>query len=587
MKRPHNIGDHALGQDGSHAHAPGDEHDHDHDGMDLLAEGENDEVVLISIGIDVGSSGTQIAFSRLTLEGAAQSDASSDANDSTGIEASGEDGPPLRRDTRRRQTIYQSPVFLTPLGADDLIDERRLDDILLQAFAGAGLSADDIDCGVVILTGAARERANAAAIAARLAEMCGDIVSASAGHHMEARIAAHGSSAVERSATYGARYLNIDIGGATTKLAVCEGGRVTATAALAIGGRLVATDRTDRIIRLEPTGRMHALACGFDWQAGGVAPWPDRQAVGVAMAGKLVAALTGKLDARALDEVSLTGPLPSLEGITGVIVSGGVGEYVYRRETRSFSDLGLPLGRALARLVDEGALPWPLMPAGECIRATVLGASSYTVQLSGRTGLITAPATMLPRRNVPVLRPQYTLGETIDPADVAAAISTHLVAFDLGAEGAEAVARRSDRVCEIRHPANSWGVGSRSSIRPTANGDIVLALGWSGPPEHTRLKPFADGIVQGLRARLHAGCSLYIVIDADIAASLGAILRDEVGLANDILVLDGIALADFDYVDLGRIRLPSGTVPVTIKSLVFPLEQGQEGHKGSRRDRGR
>ena len=115
----------------------------------------------------------------------------------------------------------------------------------------------------------------------------------------------------------------------------------------------------------------------------------------------------------------------------------------------------------------------------------------------------------------------------------------------------------------------------------------MLALGWSGPPEHTRLKPFADGIVQGLRARLHAGCSLYIVIDADIAASLGAILRDEVGLANDILVLDGIALADFDYVDLGRIRLPSGTVPVTIKSLVFPLEQGQEGHKGSRRDRGR
>lgn len=554
MTRPHNIGDHSLGRDSSHVHAPGDEHDHDHDGMDLLAEGESSEVVLTSIGIDVGSSGTQVAFARLTLEGGAERDASRDPGDSADRYASGADGPPLRRDTRRRQTIYQSPVFLTPLGADDRIDERRLDDILLQAFSGAGLSADDIDCGVVILTGAARERANAAAISARLAEMCGDIVSASAGHHMEARIAAHGSGAAERSAEFGARYLNIDMGGATTKLAVCEGGRVTATAALAIGGRLVATDRNDVIVRLEPTGRMHAQACGFDWRLGGFAPWTERQAVGMAMAGKLVAALTSQLDASAFEAVSLTGPLPSLAGIAGVIVSGGVGEYVYGRETRSFSDLGLPLGRALARLIDEGVLPWPLMPAGECIRATVLGASSYTVQLSGRTGLITAPATLLPRRNLPVLRPQYTLGETIDPVDVAAAISTHLVALDLGGPG---------------------------------DADIVLALAWSGLPEHARLKAFAEGIAQGLMARLGAGAPLYVVVDADIAASLGAILRDEVGLANDILVLDGIALADFDYVDLGRIRLPSSTVPVTIKSLVFPLEQGQESGKGRLRIRGR
>ena len=50
---------------------------------------------------------------------------------------------------------------------------------------------------------------------------------------------------------------------------------------------------------------------------------------------------------------------------------------------------------------------------------------------------------------------------------------------------------------------------------------------------------------------------------------MGAILKEDYALGSEVLVLDGIALRDFDYIDLGRIRMPSGTVPVTIKSLVF------------------
>jgi ethanolamine utilization protein EutA len=38
---------------------------------------------------------------------------------------------------------------------------------------------------------------------------------------------------------------------------------------------------------------------------------------------------------------------------------------------------------------------------------------------------------------------------------------------------------------------------------------------------------------------------------------------------SDILCIDGLMLTDFDYIDLGRVRVPSYTVPVTIKSLVF------------------
>ena len=62
---------------------------------------------------------------------------------------------------------------------------------------------------------------------------------------------------------------------------------------------------------------------------------------------------------------------------------------------------------------------------------------------------------------------------------------------------------------------------------------------------------------------------LYLMLDGDVAQTLGAILREELQVQSDILAIDGVVLWDFDYIDLGRIRLPSMTVPVTIKSLVF------------------
>jgi ethanolamine utilization protein EutA len=535
-QRPHTLADHALGAFAGHVHGDGaHDHDHDHDAMDgLLVEGESGHVALTSIGIDVGSSGTQIAFSRLFLEHA-HGPADTDARG--------------RLQARSRDALYQSPISLTPFDDNERIDEDRLGAILDHAFTTAGLSADDIDCGVVILTGAARERANAETICHRLALQCGDIVSASAGHLMEARLAAHGSGAAQRSLATGKRFLNIDIGGATTKLAVCEAGRVIAAAALAIGGRLVATDTHDRIVRLDESGRRYAARCGIAWTKGSLASFDERKRVGIAMADDLVTALTVDPMPDDIRALFLTTPLAGLDAIDAIVVSGGVGEYVYGRERRSFGDLGLPLGRALAARIDRGALPWPLMPASECIRATVLGASSYSVQLSGRTGCITNAAALLPRRNCRVVRPALDLGREIAAEAVAATIRDHIVAFDIAAD----------------------------------EPDVVLAIGWSGAPDHARLKALADGIAGGLADRLSQGQALNIILDGDVAASLGAILRDEIGISGEILVLDGIPLEDFDYVDLGRIRLPSGTVPVTIKTLVFREEPRQISLPGTTR----
>ncbi len=176
-----------------------------------------------------------------------------------------------------------------------------------------------------------------------------------------------------------------------------------------------------------------------------------------------------------------------------------------------------------------------MLPAGECIRATALGASEYSVQLSGNTSYISAPGTLLPRRNLQVLLPPFACGDTIDPEKLAAAIRSHLTAFDVTG---------TDR-------------------------DIALALRWTGMPSYERLAAFAAGIARGLAERIAKKLPLYIMLDGDVAQTLGHILRDELHVESELLVIDGVVLWDFDYIDLGRIRMPSYTVPVTIKSLVF------------------
>jgi ethanolamine utilization protein EutA len=227
--------------------------------------------------------------------------------------------------------------------------------------------------------------------------------------------------------------------------------------------------------------------------------------------------------------------MAELGQIDGVMFSGGVGEYVYGREQRDFGDMGRRLGHAVRRRLDAGALSWPLLPAGECIRATALGASEYSVQLSGNTSTITNPGALLPRRNLQVLQPPFISEQTIDPEQLAAAIRGHFTAFDL-VEGET---------------------------------EVALALRWRGAPSHERIFAFAQGIVRGLAQTIAGKKPLYVMLDGDVAQTLGSILREELDVQSEILCIDGVVLWDFDYIDLGRIRLPSMTVPVTIKSLVF------------------
>jgi ethanolamine utilization protein EutA len=214
--------------------------------------------------------------------------------------------------------------------------------------------------------------------------------------------------------------------------------------------------------------------------------------------------------------------------------SGGVSEYVYEREARSFGDLGAPLARALLARVRE----WGprIEPSHEGIRATVIGASQYTVQVSGGTIFVEPPG-VLPLRNVPVIAPELPLAnETVDAGRVADALRAALRRLDL-----------------------------ESGERP-----VALCYRWRESASFARLDAFCRGVVSGFQAALARGLPLILVGDGDIGGLIGIHCVEQLRLSNPVVSIDGVALKEFDFVDIGEMIPASGAVPVVIKSLVFP-----------------
>ena len=508
-------------------------HEHDLDSADsfeadlddesqFLPDEENpiwqqENVTLRSVGIDIGSSGTQVVFAELKLQ-----------RNGAGLST--------RYVVIERSLLFQSEVAFTPFtDSAMIIDAPKLGAIIDDAYAASGFRPEDIDTGVVILTGEALRRENAESIAMVVSEKAGDFVCAAAGHHMEATLAAFGSGAVQVSSDTGQRILNIDIGGGTTKLSLIVAGKIVSTAALHIGGRLLVTDHESTVVRLEEAVLPHAQVAGVSVSPGETISPDELDAIAGAMADILVSALDPAAGSLEDSLPYLTEPIGSLENIDGVIFSGGVGEYIYGIEARDFGDLGLRMGKAIRARLSDGSIPFTLLPAAARIRATALGASEFCVQLSGNTCYVSDVDRLLPRRNLQVVHPFYTLDDEIDVEAVALAIGKHIRDFHI----------------------------------PGADADIVLALTWSGELSYDRLHAMAKAVVAGLKSRVAAGYPVLLTVDADMGKSLGSMLRDELKVMADIVVVDGLTLWDFDYIDIGRPLQPSLAIPVTIKSLVF------------------
>jgi ethanolamine utilization protein EutA len=471
-----------------------------------------EHIEITTVGIDIGSATTQFLFSRLELHRKGR-DLSS------------------KFEVVSREVLYRSPVHLTPYAGEVRIDERQLGAYAASAFERAGITTGEVDTGAVILTGEATRRENARAIADLFAAESGAFVCATAGHHMESVLAAHGSGAVAASRREGHRILNIDIGGGTTKLAAIDSGDIVQTAALHVGARLAAVDGEGRITRLEPGGRRIAALAGVEWELGASTQDREIEQVTAWMTDAILYAAGRGKGREDVERLWLTEPLDGWDSYDKVMFSGGVSEYIYGDEQDFTGDLGHMLGRRLAAREDR--LPGPLVRAAGGIRATVLGASQYSVQISGNTIYVSDPA-HLPLHNVRIVRPDLELDGEFDAATVASAIERHLEVFDLGTED-----------------------------------NLAFAFRWDGPPSFPRLSAFADGLERALKERLSRGVPICLVFDGDVGRTMGALLAEERGHPSPIIAIDGISLADFEFVDVGRVLQASATVPVSIKSLIF------------------
>jgi ethanolamine utilization protein EutA len=501
-------------------HEFGDDHDHEHDYADGAGPQSDfyyaDNVELTTVGIDIGSSTSHLMFSQLYLQRLGKYLSS-------------------RYVVVKREMLHRSPIRLTPYRADNTIDADALDGFFREVYAEAGLNPAEVDSGAVILTGEAIKRANARAVADLFAEHAGKFVCASAGHNLEAILAANGSGAVERSRHPAQTVLNVDVGGGTSKLAIVHAGHVLETAAINVGGRLVAFDADGCLTRIEPAARLAAERLGIELRLGQLLPAADRTRLAETLADCLLQAVRReRLDPLA-QRLMLTPALTGDREIDVVTFSGGVSEYLYEQESADYGDLARPLADAIRLRIDRHRLPAGLQPAAERIRATVIGASQFTVQLSGNTIAITRPE-MLPLHNVQVLHPHLPDGQEVQGDQVRSAIARGYQRFDLQ-EGEQVVA---------------------------------ISIKWSGEPRYSVLRSLSAGIVQASERTIAAGLPLVLVFANDYGKLIGGIIREEFAATSDVISIDGIELQEFDYIDIGAMIHPSRVVPVVVKSLVFP-----------------
>jgi ethanolamine utilization protein EutA len=474
---------------------------------------DQDNVAFKTVGIDIGSSTSHLLFAKVVLQRQTQ-------------------GLSSRFVVVGRDIVWRSPILFTPFLLDGTIDAQALGEFIARSYREAGFTQNEIDSGAVILTGEAIKRKNARAIDELFAEQAGKFVCATAGHKLEARLAAHGSGAVALSKTRDTCLLHVDIGGGTTKLALIDRGEIIGLCAFAIGGRLIATDAAGEWTRIDDSVRLAADDLGLQISPQILADEMVRSRIAQRFSTVATDIITGaKLDQLG-QLLLLTEPLPHTARPTALTFSGGVAEYIFGHETKQFGDIAKPLAGGLAgELSKRSGLP--LIDPGQRIRATVVGASQFTVQVSGKTIYLPDPY-VLPVHNVPVVRIGVDLAGEINSEGLAEAIRAGVAEIDLD-----------------RHER------------------IAIAFGWRGDPEHSRLKAAGEGVVRALAPFAERIKTLFLMIDGDIGKTFGRLLHRELHWPGKLVSIDGMELQELDFVDVGELIVPPGVVPVVIKSLLF------------------
>ena len=477
-----------------------------------------DKTAILSVGIDVGTSTTQVVFSKLQMDN-----------------AGGYFSVP-RVAIVDKEVVYKSEVYMTPLKTDVLIDTDALRDIVAAEFRKAGYRPEDTDSGAVIITGESARKENSDAVLKSLSDFAGDFVVSAAGPDMESLIAGKGSGAWQYSMDHHCRVANLDIGGGTTNVVLFEDGETLARGCLDIGGRLICMNPQGIITKVSPAAAVMAQAAGVSVSVGDRCDELKLTAVTRQMAAALNAYLgvgTKDID-EILRQIKTPGSsdFPVPEKVQAVFFSGGVADLIYHEsaDTWAYGDIGVLLGRAIreSRLFTD----FQKMEPGETIRATVVGAGTYTTTISGST--ITYSDDIFPLKNIPVIKLDEELQEACFAGET------------------EPVIRRIQ-----------WALGQNDAEH------FILAMPGKRNPGYMEMKRAAASIRQIMDRVQPPGEPILLVIESDIAKAMGQMIRQQPDLKRQVVAIDSIHVEDGEYVDMGKPMMNGMVIPVVVKTLIF------------------